>query len=358
MDEFFIYEKYLTDKQIAILKDLLEYRVMTTNMLRERFFNGKGRYVEQVLMGLRKDGFIKTDTLRRSRKGIKGYPVHQITEKGRDAIQRYIPRDDELQHIGLQKVKEHQMPQILLANEVFFEYKRVGWVIWDSRIVKKKYKLDYRYHIQGMVISKEGKRYAIYAFDRGLNENVVGKVQKEVIQQDKANGIHNNIFLFKGIESYGKFIDYGLRKVETRNSEGYELRPPLQTVGEIIIEPYTLHMQKLTKGISKQDWFQRLCDFFDIKITQNKLHKKRQAFETIGEYQGQEFFVVDLTDGDINKYHSIKAYSQSEQSWNNNRMIMVFMLPMETDMYISLDELPYVKIMDITGDQFPTIIDM
>lgn len=132
---FFAYESHLTDKELAIMTDLLKYRVLTTKQIRDRHFDGKGRYVENVLLKLRKDEFIRSSTLKRSRKGKKGYSVHQLTETGKECLQRH-DLSVEGQSSWNIYVNEHNIPNILLTNETLFEYEDMGWSVLDSREVK------------------------------------------------------------------------------------------------------------------------------------------------------------------------------------------------------------------------------
>ncbi|GAE93059.1 hypothetical protein JCM21714_2094 [Gracilibacillus boraciitolerans JCM 21714] len=354
----FVYDKHLTDKQILILKDLLEYRVLTTEMIRERFFNGTGRYVENVLLVLRKEGYIKSSILNKSRKDRKGYAVHQITERGKNMLLRYSEVEQSVNHKTIQHVKDYQVQQILLANEVLYHYYKIGWEIWDSRLAKQKYDIDYRAHLQGMVISPEQKRYGVYVLDREVNENIIGKIQKEIMEYDKENKIHDNIIIFKGANSYLHFIDYGMTETEYRHDDRKMKRRPVQTAGEMIVEPYTLHVKRLTKGLSKQEWIITLCNYYDLRIIEKDNQEKRQAFETTVEYFNQVYFLVDLTDSDFNKFHSIQAYhnSQSEKQWNNNQKVLVLVLSIETAIIKELEQWDNVELLKIKSGEYEDIL--
>lgn len=345
--DLFAYDQHLTDREIGILKDLLEYRVLTTEMIEKRHFEKKGNYVNVVLTKLRKDGYIRSNILRRSRKGRKGYAYHSLTETGKECLIRHgVSVEDRSKNIYFH---EYQVPNLLLANEVLVEYKCIGWEAWDSRKTKSIYNLDYRSNIQGMLISPNGERYGLYALETSVTENVIGKIQSEIMKHQKF--IKDYMILAKGMESYKLFIEYGMK--EDRNMR----KRKLQTMGKLVIEPFKMNFVKRKTFKTEFEWIRKLCDHIGCRIISTEIKEdQRQSFPIVVEYRGEEMYFVDLTDSDLNKYYALKVYndSLSSRKWEKRRILAVS-LSIRTRINEIIKTLPVVNLMLLEGNEFMTI---
>lgn len=340
----FAYESHLTPREEAILTDLLRFRVMTTDMIEKRHFERKGNYVNVLLSKLRKDGYIRSKTLRRSRIGKKGISYHQLTETGRECLIRHdVSVEGQSKHLYL---SEHQIPNLLLANEALLEYDTMGWQVYDSRYVKAKYRLDYRDNIQGLIVSPQGEEYGLYTLETNVTDNVIGRIQSEIT---KNQGIKNYIILAKGDKSYKSFLEYGYQE------EKEKLKSRLLTTGKLIIEPFTVNFMKKKAIPNEIDWIKGICRYYNYKIKSIELknYKKRQSFPIIVEYKGKEYYLVDLTDSDLNKYNDIEVYinSKSSRNWEKRDVLAVT---------LSISTKPNQVITNLHGvtNQIMTIMDL
>lgn len=348
--DLFAYETHLSEKEKAILMDLLKYRVMTTEMIEKRYFPKKSNYINVLLHRMRKNGFIKSSILKKSRKGRKGYAYHMITETGKECLIRH-----DLSVEGLGKtiyVHEYQVANLLLANEALLEYESMGWQVWDSRKVKTTYNLDYRSNIQGLLISPKGKEYGLYTLETRVTENVVGKIQQEISRNKEQ--IKNYMILAKGADSYKLFIEYGIKENEQNNKKA------LTTLGELIIEPFNINFVKRKTFRDEKEWIYRVCKKLNIKIKSMEMKETRQSFPVIVEYAGEEMYLVDVTDSDLNKYRDIQLYNKSisNRSWEKGRRLLVITLGIDTVANLMLDnnqELPYVEHITIGGGMIQEI---
>lgn len=348
--DLFAYEKHLTRREQAILSDLLKYRVMTTDMLDRKHFDRKSNYVNVVLHNLRKTGYIKSSILSKSRKGRKGYAYHMITETGKECLARH-----DLSVEGTDRniyLHEYQIPNLLLANEVLIEYEMMGWQVWDSRKVKSEYRMDYRSNIHGLLISPSGKRYGLYALETRVTQNVVGRIQQEIIKYQ--NQIKNYMVLAKGADSFNLFVEMGFRE------DAKEGKRPLVTIGDLIIESFYINFMKRRNFENETDWLYRLCEQLEIKLISIEPRESRQSFPVIVEYKGEEMYLVDVTDSDLNKYQSIKAYNQAiaSKNWDKNRKVLAVSLGIDTVPNLMLDDketCPFVEHLTLSGSQFQEI---
>lgn len=332
--DLFAYESHLTDKEQAILADLFKYRVLTTDMIRNRHFDGKGRYVENVLMKLRKEGYIRTSTLKRSRKGRKGYSVHQLTETGRECLARH-DKSVEGQSSRSIYVKDYQIPNLLLANEMLLTYEKMGWETWDSRKTKTIYNLDYRDNIQGLVISPKGKKYGLYALEINVAPNTIGRIQSEMRKNHKI--IPNYMVIPKGSSSYNDFITYAVGN----DKEGKDEQKRLLTSGELRIEPTKINIGKSSKYESQEIWIRKLCELYDLELKSlDKKEGERQSFPVIIEHKGEEKYLIDLTDSDTNKLNDIELYTGTNSGYRwEKRKVLAITFGTNTKLYKKIKEI-------------------
>ena len=315
--EVFDYEIHLTDREYGILIDLYHYRVMTTFQIKNKHFGNKGTYVNKVLNIMREKNLIKSMILKNSRKGKKGYSYHRLTETG---LERLSKRDMSVEGKSSLYVKPLQVPFILMANDLVVDLADTDWEIWDSRKVKTHFNLDERMNIQGLMISPEKKEYGLYVLDKNTHPNNIGKIQSE-IRSNIGLGIENHLIITKGRNSYNAFVNYALEPTE--NSKYY--RKPLLTGYEMQIHPYQTFISKTTTYRTNKEWLIALCNLYDITIKSTEKEEKRQSFSNIVDFQGEEMYLVDCTDSDINKINDIDLYTSTSSGyrWENRKIVAI-----------------------------------
>lgn len=315
--EIFDYEIHLTDREYAILIDLYHYRVMTTFQIRKKHFGDRGTYVNKVLNIMRGKNLIKSMILKNSRKGKKGFSYHRLTETG---LERLAKRDKSVEGKSSLYVKPLQVPFILMANDLVVDLAETEWEIWDSRKVKSHFNLDERMNIQGLMISPEKKVYGLYVLDRNTHPNNIGKIQSE-IRSNIGLGIKDHLIITKGGNSYNSFVNYALEPTE--NSKYY--RKPLLTGYEMQIHPYLTFVSKSTTYRTSKEWLVALCNLYDITIKSTENVDQRQSFPNIVDFKGEEMYLVDCTDSDINKINDIDLYTStgSGYRWENRKIIAI-----------------------------------
>lgn len=313
------YEVHLSEKEKAILQDLYQYRVMTSDHIKKKHFNNTGYYVYKVLVNMRKKNLIKSQTLKGSRKGKKGYTYHRMTETGLEYLSRY-DKSVEVQSPKLY-VRPIQVPYVLMVSELMVELSNTEWEVWDSRKVKKHYNLDSKMNLQGMLITPEKKRYGLYILGKQSSYRTIEKIQSEIKANAKINP-KDYIIITKGQTSYDEFINRALAPKTQKNIK----KEPLLTGNAIKVYPYVPFLLQAKKIQTEIEWIRKLCDYYGYKIKSTSIPEGvRQSFPIIIEHQGKEYYFVDVTDSDLNKYNALEVYSKSNSSrnWEKREVIAV-----------------------------------
>lgn len=340
------FQMKLSDKEFGILNDLYNYRVMTTEQIKKLHFNNQGTYVNKVLWKMRNKKLIKTDILRNSRKGKKGYSYHRLTETGLECLVKHGKGVEE--QLSLY-ARPKQVSYLLLISELVSDLIGTKWEIWDSRKVKREYNLDKRMNIQGLAISTEQKRYGLYVLTESSSVKTIGKIQSE-IRTNAHNLLHDYLILAKGKNS---FVDFADRAIEPQTEGENRKSEPLYTGHSVKIYPYIPFILKTKSFQTEKDWLMNLCNYYGFKIKSIKKKEGRQSFPIIIEYKGKEWYLVDLTDSDLNKYRDIEVYSRSNSSrrWEKREIIAVT-LGLPTKMNYKLSQLPAVKQFVLSSNEF------
>ena len=334
------YGPFISNRKLGILHDLLKYRILTTEMIDSRHFDGKNSYVNVVLSELRKDKYIRSRVLKNSRYKRKGYAYHQLTETGKECLERHgVSVEGQSRNIY---VNPHHIPTLIQANKSLVEFENIGWSTWDSRTVKNYYNLDYRSNVQGLVVSSDGYKYGLYTLGENVTNNTIGRIQNEIRRHKEV--IENYIIVCSNREVYKEFISYGYLSNEDKD-RGLRNKRDLNTDGDLKVVLFETFFKKRKKFKTELDWIKALCKTYGINLISDSIPEDvRQSFPIIVEYKGQEYYLVDLTDSDLNKYRDIKLYlySNSHKYWEK-RDVIVAMLDVDTQPNNDISSLKDIK---------------
>lgn len=312
-------ELAVTERELNILKDLYEYRVLTTEQIREKYFEGTKQAVNYVLNKLRKRKMIRSKILKGSRENKKGYAYHRLTETGMECLARHgVSVEGQVQNLYINT--EH-VYYVLLANDIIMSLTKAGWKALDSRKVKQKYNLDQGMQIHGMLFDPEGKSYGFYVMLKRILRNNLGKIIAEI--KDNYPSIKNFIIFSKGEESYQQFIDFALNPPPKRVNNKYIEQEPIYTGYDLKILPVKIGKKLLMKYPTKSEWITALSKYFGFEIITMGKTESRQSFDTIIRYKGEEMYFVDITDTDLTEIHHINLYNQRNYEWEKRRKILV-----------------------------------
>ena len=93
--------------------------------------------------------------------------------------------------------------------------------MWNSRRVKKKYNLDDRMNILGVLISPKGEQYGFYVTEDGIYSNTLGKIQSEIKMNHSI--INNYIVFARGQNAYNEFVKRAMDEEKPLNT-GHKLK--------------------------------------------------------------------------------------------------------------------------------------
>lgn len=346
------YDIKLSDREKSILMDLYRYRVMTTEQIKKRHFNNTGTYVNKVLWKLRTKKLIKSHTLSKSRKGKKGYSYHRLTEIGIECLAKHEMSIEGQSSLSSLYVKPRQVPYILMLNDIVVDLTNSKWKVWDSRYVKNKYNLDKRMNIQGLMVSPDQQDYGLYVLGNDVNSQTIGKIQSE-IRLNSTSHLNNYIVVAKGLKSYMDFIKKAV-EVEKENDIKVNKLITGNPIKVYLYKPFILHSLAFEDEL---DWIKTLCEFLSLKLKSTTIPEgERQSFPYIVEYEGKEYYLVDLTDSDLQKYYDIEVYikSLSSRKWEGRDIIAVS-LSIPTIANRNIENANGVKFVTLTGKEFNSL---
>jgi hypothetical protein len=309
----------LNERDLSILQDLYNFRALTTEQIKRKYFPDSEHYVNKILYKLRKENFIISSTLRGSRDKRKGVSYHRLTETGLECLARHgVSVEGYSQNLYL---KPSQLHYVLSANDIMTDLTQSGWEALDSRGIKKRFNLDDRMNIHGLLIEPEGKHYGYYVLEEGITRANLGKMVAEI--RDSYAVVENFIIFTKGSRSYNQFINFALNPPLKRIENHYIPQQPLYTGYDLKIVNFAIGRQLYKAYPTSKQWLKALASYYKFEIISEQKTENRQSFDTIIRYKGEEMYFVDLTDTDLTKIRAIKSYTQHHYNEENKRKILV-----------------------------------
>ncbi|RPF57033.1 replication-relaxation family protein [Aquisalibacillus elongatus] len=302
----------LDKKRLSILEDLVRYRALTTTQIKQRYFGGKGYHINNVLLGLRKKGYIKSRILKGSREGKKGYSYHRITNKG---IELLLDHGKELNVIDVKDLylRPTQLKYVLVANDIMMMLSNYGWKANDSRDVKQKYKIDRRSNILGELESPDGKQFGFYVFEHNSDMRTIARIQSEL--KSNLGKIKNYLFFTKGQQSFEKFLQYGHK---TNLATGNDLKLISLKMG----------VELLSKFPTEQSWVDKLAEIYGFKVLSMDIpdDEEHQSFPILIEYKGETMYLADMSYSDLSLTRKLNTYLNSGYRWEKRRVFVTYMM--------------------------------
>lgn len=311
----------VSDKELNVLKDLYNYRVLTTEQIKKKHFPNSKYYVDRALYRLRNRKIIASSIAKGSRgKGKKGYAVHRLTETGLECLARHGMSVSV--HASKLYVRSNHMHYLVMANDVMVDLTLAGWEVWDSRKVKREYGLDQKMNIAGLLINPEGKRFGYYVLDSAVMISTLGKIQAEI--KDNYSRLNNFIIFTKGPRAYEQFMEYSFNPPKKRVANRLIGQKPLYTGFDLKVISSRTGRRLLQKYPTESDWIHALANHLGFEVISKSTlnHETRQSFPTIVKYKGEEMYFVDTLDSDITQIRHIQNYSDHDFQWENRKLLM------------------------------------
>mgnify|MGYP000987239286 CR=1 FL=1 len=342
----------LVERDLNILLDLYNFRALTTEQIKRKYFQESEHYVNKVLYKLRKERFINSNTLKGSRDKKKGISYHRLTEKGMECLARHgVAVEGFIQNLYVKPAKLHY---VLSANDVMTDLTQSGWQALDSRGIKKRFNLDDRMNILGLLVDPEGKRYGYYVMEEGITRANLGKMVAEI--RDSYAVVKNFIIFTKGARSYSQFINFAFNPPLKRIENQYVAQLPLYTGYDLKVVNFNIGRQRYKLYPTEKKWLNALATYYNFEVISDKPSEGRQSFETIIRYKGEEMYFVDLTDTDITKIRAINSYTEHHYNEENKRKILVANF-LKSQWDLVKDKEKYLERLVITKNDFTNLFD-
>lgn len=309
----------LIDRDLNILQDLYNFRALTTEQIKRKYFSESEYYVNKILGKLRKEHFITSATLKGSRDKKKGITYHRLTETGMECLARHgVSVEGYAQNLYVKPVQLHY---ILSANDIMVDLTQAGWKALDSRGIKKQFNLDDRMNIHGLLIAPDGKQYGFYVLEEGVTRNTLGRIAAEI--KDSYAKVQNFIIFTKGARSYNQFINFSMNPPLKRVNNEYIKVPPLYTGYDLKVINSNIGRSMYRAHPTEKQWIEALAAYFKFEIINERTLEKRQSFDILVRYKGEEMYFVDLIDTDLTKIRAIQTYTEHRYNEENKRKILV-----------------------------------
>ncbi len=294
-------------RDIAILYDLYQYRILTTEQIKRMYFPNSKRYVDEKLRAMRNSQLISTFTQKRP--GRKGCACHRILQKGLDLLKekgydiQYKPSD--------LTVNANARPYVLATNDIMTHITSYGWFMKDSRQVKREYGLNSGDQIHGSIVSPEGTEYGLFVLEQDTLVKNLAKVVYEIRTTSKKDvGLTDFIIFAKGQASIDHFIE--LANTEKRDHQGKPIQKKLRPSGALCVMHLDHGIDYLKSKLSDKGYFETI-----FKMPKAPVHwlapSNKIGFECIAEYQGEEVYIVNMLDTDLTKVDAIIGYLEDRK---------------------------------------------
>lgn len=336
------YIKELNERDISLLKDLYDYRMLTTSQIKKRYFADSKSYVDQKLHALRKSCLVSSFTLKgsRSREGKKGIVCHKITDRGISKLKELgMEADGPASRL---KVSPASIPYVISANDMMIELTPAGWEFKDSRKTKKLFNLNFGDYIHGMLTDPGGKKYGMYILEEGTLPHNLGKIASEI--RDAVHpGLANFLIFAKGPNSYLSFVE---RAINPKPGRSGMSTPPLTVAGCLKVMPLRLGLGLYRHFPTEGEWNKAVITEMGARIV--AVNEPNQPFDVMIEHGGEEKYLVSLFDTDIMMIDRLRRYHARENGMR--RVAVVTGNFMVHSAWVGPN--PYIEYFEITPEAF------
>lgn len=279
------------ERDIAILKDLYRYRVLTTQQLKKKYFP-HNTYAKNKIYAMKKSRWIITFPLVGS-DGKKKTTCYRLTDTALTVLKDWgEPINKKAARL---RVRDNMLPYVLAANDVMVELFPYGWEFCDSRETKAKYNLNRGDLIHGELVSPSGERYGLYILMERTKDENMRKIVKE-IQEGK---LPNYIVLAKGVQSRNHFIE--------RATEAHK---EISISGSLSIMHYDFGLTYLKSGFSDKTTFKDIIQSSDTPFEVISFTGDDTPFKYKVRHKGEEKYLVNLLGTDIMMMRTINHYAE------------------------------------------------
>jgi len=320
----------LTELDIAILKDLYDYRVLTHQQIKKVHFPNSS-YSHKKIHLLREAGYLKTKPF--LVKGQKRGAMYFISDDGINALleEGVIDHPRKAQD---NRPENRQLPLLVEIHKLYEELTLYGWKFIESRDIKRHYQMNRNAYIMGGLRSKDGRMYGVYLLEESPHDSTFRTIMTEI-----KNSVLDRVFIFsKGQDAFERMKE--------------ELADPIAQEVNVCSWKFTPDTLKFLRDDSN---YQRLFGHFgEVKTIPNK--------NNFGDYvltvNGEEKYVMNYLMGDMSAKYFLGRYAR-ERAGIEKRKVMVFAwsYQIDTELKPEFEGNPWVEFVPLTKEAVKSIVE-
>lgn len=297
-----------SERNIKILKELYDFRLLTIDQLVVRFSYTKAtmyHYISRLI----KSGFVVTGDVKgfTNESGIRGR-YYKISNKGITLLKKNgYPH---LKYVSADlKVSDTRVPIEILFNDIHYELTKEGWRVYGSRESKEKFGINRGDNLTGVlsspVFSNEYPFY-IFQFHFEMSDQYTGKIISEVNRY-----LFNNIVFFTTTkEMFMKVVEIMLDKAQ------------IYTYSTFRVLPLQYGLQYMLHYAEGDMFFNFLEDEYDIyKIEKEEEINYEAEFDHIVIYNDKEYYLANFLDFNLVNIHKSKYYRKEHYEKDGRKIL-------------------------------------
>lgn len=328
------------ERETKLLLDLYHLRMMTVEQISERHDYTVGTLYHKF-REFRKSGLITTGT-------ISGYTVtddnlkkgkyYRLTGKGVTHLNE-LGYELEGSVEGL-RISEFRVQNVLHFNDLMIYLSSHVWSVLDSREVKRKKNYNRGDIVDGMLISPDEKEYLFYLFLNKVSEARMVKIKLELNKYR-----FSDIILFtRSREVFKSVLKEMLLSAEVFKYNSFRVLP--LGYGKRYLAYYN----------DSQVLFNYLEDKFNIyELDKDEVERYQVGFNTVVEYEGNEYYLINMLDHDLTHIHFIKRYTRERYKQDGRKILLLTMdLINYREILEGIDHVKYIEIETNEFMNYPT----
>jgi len=308
-------------KDLDILYDLYKSRLLVVEQIARRHGYTKGSMYHK-LGRLRKRGYISTQNIKgfSSQGGLQG-KCYRITDVGINFL-REQGYDIEITASAL-RVSDMRVPTLITTNDLFEEFSSQGWETLDSRELKVNYNLNRGLNLHGMLsspnlssqdgeLSSQGfdqRNYPFYILLEGTSDDFIKRIRGEV---ERLQQFSDLIFFTKNVEVFQRTFSEMLMNADVFTYRSFR------------ILPYGYGVRYLIYYDNFQVLLNYLEDRFNIyEVFKSDSEYYQNYFETVVEYEGDEYYLVNMLDYNLTNLYHIRNYTNERYKEDGRKVLLL-----------------------------------
>jgi len=311
---------YLNDRDMELLKDLYELRILTIQQIKSLYFADSGHYVYNRLIKMKQEGLVGTVPLleKRNKMMSKVGACYYITNLGIKQIEDEI-EDEDIRTESRNIVKIKNLRRQLLVNNIPVTLREKGFNWIESRKTKQEYHLNKGDLIAG-ILERNGSRLAVYVPN---NDDDVKKRITAEISRISLMGLADFLILCPKPEILEKYQDLDA------------------TARSIMVLPFREGMTLLSRVFSTGF----LTEQIEKKLNLNLRPVSHGFAKYVVRDERREYYVTDLLLNDLVIKRSLDAYTPEHA--RGDRPVYLFLWDGQEEEKKHFENKPHIKILEV-----------